>query len=271
MINKAFEIVNKKVEAVLAEKDFKRQNVPSTGDEMVSLYTGEDTAYSVIYYRSKKHMVLRSCSMTEDGPDNEWKTMATWMFDPATDKESEADSIGNDFAEQLMGPGVIVAARQQKKKKKNSDDGGDPLFFTKRLVAVFPDLKDEIRAEEDGYEAFRAVTFARNSIVPRVQKLIASDNTAEIKKLGEILSAQYSYGDIDTRSVITIVILNSIVDENEKEKIKEGLDDELKTAWKAAEKFRGKKVKPGKKKKQSLMQKMMAESIEQQSALNNSR
>lgn len=270
MINKAFEIVNKKVENVLSEQNFTRQNVPSTdSDELVSLYTGESTAYSIIYYKSKKHMVMRSCSMTEDGPDNEWKTMGTWMFDPAVDKEKEAESIGNDFAESLAAPKIIAASKQQRKKKKNSDDGnGDPLFFSKRLVSVFPELKDEIRTEEDSYEAFRAVTFAREHIVPKVQALLNSDDTARINKFSSLLSAQYAYCDIDTRSVITIVILNSIVDEGQKDAIKEEMSDDLKKAWKAAEKYRGKKVKPEKKKKKSFMQKMMAESIEQQKSLN---
>lgn len=273
MINKAFDIVNKKVEAALTEQGFTRQNVPSTDSkELVTLYTGETAAYSVIYYKDKKHMVMRACAMTEDGPDNEWKTMGTWMFDPETDTEKEAESIGNDFAESVSAPKFIQTTKQQKKKKKNSDDGnGDPVFFSKRLVAVFPELKDEIKAEEDGYEEFRAVTFTRASIVPKVRELLKSGDTKQIDKLSEILSAQYSYGDIDTRPLITIVILNSITDEEEKEALRKEMSEDLQKAWKAAEKYRGKKVKPAKKKKQSFMQKMMAQSIENQKAYSEGR
>ena len=49
------------------------------------------------------------------------------------------------------------------------------------------------------------------------------------------------------------------------------MSDDLKKAWKAAEKYRGKKVKPAKKKKQSFMQKMMAQSIENQKAYSEGR
>lgn len=271
MINKAFDIVNKKVEDVLTEQGFTRQNVPSTdSNELVSLYTGTENAYSIIYYKTKKHMVMRSCSMTEDGPDNEWKTMGTWIFDPAVDSEKEAESIGNDFAESVSSPKVIAASRQHKKKKKNSDDGnGDPVFFSKRLITIFPELKDEIKEEEDSYEAFRGVTFAKEHIVPKVKNLVASKNITMINKLSSLLSAQYGYGDIDTRSIITIVILNSIEDEAQKEALREEMSNDLQKAWKAAEAYRGKKVKPEKKKKQSFMQKMMAQSIEQQNTLNN--
>ena len=272
MINKAFEIVNKKVESALSEQGFTKQNVSGTNsNELAALYTGETTAYSVIYYKDKKHMVMRSCSMTEDGPDNEWKTVGTWMFDPATDSEREAESIGNDFAESVSAP-KFVQASKQKKKKKNSDDGnGDPVFFSKRLVPVFPELKEEIKTEEESYEQFRAVTFTREKIVPKVAALIESGDDKVIDKLSEILSNQYSYGDIDTRPLITMIILNSITDEEQKEAIGREMSDDLKKAWKAAEKYRGKKVKPAKKKKQSFMQKMMAQSIENQKAYSEGR
>ena len=268
MINKAFEIVNKKVEESLSQQGYVRRNVTGTdSNELVTLYTGEATAYSVIYYKDKKHMVMRSCSMTEDGPDNEWKTIGTWIFDPATDSEREAESIGNDFAENVSSPIFVQASKVQKKKKKNSDDGsGDPLFFSKRLVAVFPELKDEIKEEEDGYEQFRGVTFAREFIVPKIDRLLRENKKSEIDKLADILSAQYGYCDLDTRSIITIVILNSVTEENHKEALRENMSAELVKAWKAAEKYRGKKVKPAKKKKQSFLQKMADQSIENRNA-----
>ena len=81
----------------------------------------------------------------------------------------------------------------------------------------------------------------------------------------------YSYGDIDTRPLITIIILNSVTDENQKEALRSEMSEELQKAWKAAEKYRGKKVKPAKKKKQSFMQKMMAQSIENQKAYSEGR
>ena len=272
MINKAFEIVNKKVEAPLAEQGYTRQSVPSTNsNELVTLYTGESAAYSIIYYKDKKHMVMRTCSMTSDGPDNEWKTVGTWMFDPSVDKEREAESIGNDFAENVSAP-KFTQASKPKKKKKNSDDGnGDPVFFSKRLIALFPELKEEIREEEDSYEEFRAVTFTREKIVPKVAALMKRNDDKEVDKLAEILSAQYSYGDINTRPLITIIILNSITDEQQKEDLKREMSPELIKAWKAAEKYRNKKVKPAKKQKQSLMQKLMAQSIENQKTYNEGR
>jgi len=206
----------------------------------------------VIYYKDKMHTLLRECPMTDEGPDNDWKTLATWMFDPESDGQKEANSIANDFVEAISAPTAQKRAKQIKKskgKKKDDDGNADPLFLSKRFMTLFPDLKDEIKAEEEGYSPFRGVTFARASIVPRVNKLVASGSDADLKKLGSILSTQYSNGDFDTRSIITIVILNSIPDEYDA-KINEYLSEDLQKAFKHSKKFRGKTVKPEKEKKQ---------------------
>ncbi len=248
MINKAFNIVVDKVDAVLKSQGYKKNKVNNTdSNEMVALFTGENVAYSVIYYIDKMHMVMRSCAMTDDGPDNEWKTMATWMFNPETDSEKEASSIGNDFAEAVSTP-VNIKRVKQTKKKKSEEGSADPIFLYKRLVKLFPELKAEIKEEEDAYYPFRGVTFAREKVVPKVNAMVRLSVKADLTKLMGILSAQYTNGDPDTRAIITIVILNSIDDEY-KDVITPLMSDELKKAYKNAHKFKGKKVKPEKVKK----------------------
>ncbi len=249
MIKKAFNIVVDKVGAVLESQGYKKNKVDnSDSNEMVALFTGENVAYSVIYYIDKMHMVMRSCAMTDDGPDNEWKTMAIWMFNPETDTEREASSIGNDFAEAVSTPVNIKRVKQTKKKKSNDEGSADPVFLYKRLVKFFPELKAEIKEEEDSYYPFRAVTFAREKVVPKINSMLTLGVKADITKLMGILSAQYLNGDPDTRAIVTIVILNS-VDSKHLEIIQPLMSDELLKAHKGALKFKGKKVKPEKAKK----------------------
>lgn len=252
-IKKAFGIITDKLCETLKAQGFAKQRVESSNsNELVSLYTGENVAYSVVYYKDKMLCVLRSCTMTDEGPDNEWKTMATWMFNPESDSEKEADSIGNDFAEAVSNSAAVKRVKQTKKKK--SDEGNaDPVFLAKRFMVLFPELKDEIRKEQEQKETFRGVYFTRTFILPRIDDLLKKGVKSEINKLAQILSTQYQNGDMDTRSIITIVILNSI-DLKYKEKLQEKMSDELKKAWEFALKFKGKKVKPEKvkKKKSSL-------------------
>lgn len=246
MINKAFSIVCDKVAAVLEPQGFVRAKITGADDnEIVALFTSESVAYSVVYYRDKMHMVVRTAAMTDDGPDDEWKVLSTWMFDPDNDTEKDANSIGNAFADAIGSPTVVKRAKQIKKKKKDDEGNADPVFLAKRLVKVFPELKDEIKEEEDHYYPFRGVTFTRQSILPKVDTMLKRGSKADIEKFVQILSAQYVNGDNDTRAIITIVILNSI-DQKYREVIEPMMSADLKKAYVNALKFKGKVVKPEK-------------------------
>ncbi len=242
---KAFDFIVSKVDEELQKQGYQKQKVTAdNGNELVALFTSTNLAYSVVYYKDKEQMVLRSCTMTEDGPDNEWKTLATWLYDETVNTQKDAESIANDFVEGVSGTIAIKRAKQVKQKKKKDDDGtADPKFLAKRFVAFFPELKEEIKNEEDCYFPFRGATFAKEHIVPKVETYIKRSSKPELKKFAALFNVQYGNGDVDTRSIITIVILNSLEDE-EFDSLSENFDDELKLAAKTARKYKGKTVKP---------------------------
>ena len=134
---KAFELIVGKVEAELVKAGYEKQKVAAENDnELVALFTSHNVAYSVVYYKDKQQMVLRSCTMTEDGPDNEWKTLATWLYDDETATQKDAESIANDFIEGVSGAVAIKRAKQIKQKKKKDDDGkaqGCAVYFILRI------------------------------------------------------------------------------------------------------------------------------------------
>lgn len=166
---KAFDYIVGKVEEELVKQNYTKQKVVAENDnELVSLFTSASLAYSVVYYKDKEQMVLRSCTMTDEGPDNEWKTLATWLYDETVGTQKDADSIANDFIEGVSGTLAIKRAKQVKQKKKKDDSGtADPKFLAKRFVTYFPELREEIKNEEDCYFPFRGATFAKEHIARR--------------------------------------------------------------------------------------------------------
>ena len=242
---KAFELIAAKVEEELTPKGFTREKVAADGsNELVTLFTGSNVAYSVIYTKDKQQMLLKTCPMTDDGPDNDWKTLSTWLYDDMVCTQKDAESIANDFVDGVSNTGAIKRAKQVKSKKKKGDDGNaDPKFLAKRFVAVLPELKDEIQMEEDCYFPFRGATFAKEHIAPKLSGYIKSADSKEVEKLANIFNTQYGNGDADTRSVITIVLLNSL-DDTEYEKLAEYFNDDLKIPARFARKYKGKTVKP---------------------------
>lgn len=243
---KAFDLITGRLEEELKKTGFTREKVASDDDnELAALFTSENVAYSVLYVIDRQQMILRTCAMTADeGPDNDWKTLSTWLYDDVVSTQKDAESIANDFVDGVSGTGAIKRAKQTKSKKKKGDDGNaDPKFLAKRFVTVFPELREEIQMEEDCYYPFRGATFAKEHIAPKLPAYIKSANKKELEKLGGIFSLQYSNGDVDTRAVITAVLTNSL-DDAEYEKLAETFSDELKLASKFERKYKGKNVKP---------------------------
>ncbi len=253
---KAFDLITSKVEEELKKSGYTREKVASDNDnELVALFTSTNVAYSVLYTIDKQQMLLRTCAMTEEGPDNEWRTLSTWLYDDVVSTQKDAESIANDFVEGVSGTVAIKRAKQTKQKKKKSDDGtADPRFLAKRFITLFPELREEIQTEEDCYYPFRGATFAKEHIAPKLIPYIKTANKKETEKLAGIFNTQYGNGDADTRSIITAVLINSMEDE-EYQKLAEYFDDDLTRAAKFIRKYKGKEVKPEvpKKKKPSRL------------------
>ena len=143
---KAFDLIVGKVEEELVKSGYTKQKVDADNtNELAALFTSSNIAYTVVYVKDKQQMVLRSCTMTEEGPDNEWKTLATWLYDDTFANHKDAESIANDFVEGVSGTVAIRRAKQVKQKKKKDDDGtATPKFLAKRFVTYFPHFYGKI-------------------------------------------------------------------------------------------------------------------------------
>ena len=249
-IQNAFDLVADKVEKALAEQDYKRQNVDSQNDkEITALYTSEDTAYNIVYYKAKMRMVLRQCEMSGAEPDNNWKSVATWLFDPEVDTEKEADNIASDFIETIQGPKQQAITQTRKKKKKDNDGNVDSLFLANRMVNYFPELKEDIAYEKLHYANFRGITFAKEKILPLFKKYVENEGANNLEKLSKSLNDIYNMGDLDVKGIISYILFNSIEDEKKREMLLENFTEANKKVIVAAFSLRGKKIKPEKPKK----------------------
>ena len=261
MVQQAFDLIAEKLGAALAVQEMKRQGTLLETDEgEMLLFTGETIAYSVLYDEKGKRFQLRTASMTEDGPDDNWKTLSTWLYDPEQDSLSQVEDIAGDFVHTIEGPKRLAAVQQTKKKrKKDEDNTTDPIFFFNRLATIFPKLRDEMTQERNRYGEIRAVTFAREHIVSKVEAMAKDYPGSEpFEKMCTVFNDLYQTGDMSTRSIITMVILNGIEDAGALEKIEERFSTDLAKSYKCGRRMKGKKVKPEKKKKPS---KFMAQTL----------
>lgn len=251
MEQKAFDLIAEKVRSVLLEQGFERKGDVREEQGQAAIYLGEDAAYSVLYERKAGLFHLRTCGVADGKPDDQWKKLSTWAFDPESDSAAYASSIAEDFAETLGGSDRKALVRQQKKKKKKDEDAAtDPQFLFNRLAGIFPELRAELAQEKGTYEAVRNVTFTREHVVGRVEQLAKAHPDSEpFKKLCNVLNDMYKNGDMDVRSIITIVLLNGINDQQALENLSKNFSEDLSKVYAKAKALKGKKVRPEKKKK----------------------
>lgn len=246
MEQKAFDLIANRTEKVLEQQGFKRQKeiVEEEAGNAV-LFIGENSAYSIIYNKDGGQFVLRSTLMTDEGPDDSnWKSISTWIFNPESDTLRDAETIADDFSSTLDDSKRRAAIRAAKRKAtKDEDNTPGPVFFFKRLVSVFPELRDEIAVERECYEDFRAVTFAKASVVPKIDALAKKKTSNQLKKLCDLLEDFYKTGDLDVRSIITMVIFNGVSVES-RDNMLSYMSDTFQKYYKKCEKYKTKTVRP---------------------------
>ncbi len=254
MNQKAFDLIVSKLTGVLEAQGFQKQkDLVDEAEGKAVLFIGENSVYSVLYNEEETRFELRSTDMTDEGPDeNKWKSISNWIFDQETDGLKEAESIASDFLETLQGPSRQEAIRRAKRKAskdKDKEHNPDPVFFFKRLVAVFPDLREAIAEETAAYETFRAVTFAKEVVLPKVQEQAKQKGADATKKLAGLLDDFYKNGDLDVRSIISMVLLNGIESDEDRGNLLEHMSDSFRKYYRRALPYRHKKVKPEKEKR----------------------
>lgn len=248
---KAFDLIVSKLAGVLEPKGFQRQ--PGTTDDpegKSALFVGETTVYSVLYNESETRFELRVADMTDEGPDDNWRSISNWIFDEEHDGIKEAESIASDFIETFQGASRQQAMRRAKRKaNKDKDNNPDPVFFFKRLVTVFPELKDEIAQEVNTYESFRGVTFAKQYVLPKVQAQAKKKGADSTKKLATLMDDFYKNGDLDVRSIISMVLLNGITNPDDRSNLLEHMSPTFQKYYRRALPYQHKKVRPEKEKR----------------------
>ena len=233
-MQEAFDLIVEKTAEALKKQGFEQSKDFEDDLGPAVLFVNKDAAYSIVFKTNDNMFELRSTNMTDDGPNSSWKSVSNWIFDPEQDTLREAEAIATDFIETVEGPSRLEEIRKaQRQAFKDDDNNPGPLFFFKRLVNIFPDLKEQINEERTSYVGFRSVTFAKEFVVPKVENLA-------IKKKE---SAAFKNGDLDVRSIITMVILNGLSD-TAVQNIMEQADPMLKKGYKYGVKWKGKKAKP---------------------------
>ena len=245
---KAFELIETGLEEELVKQGFAQAQPLEDPAGRAVMFVAADVAYSLLYDGKRQRFELRSTTLQEGKPGN-WRSLSLWLFDEKEGTREDAESILSDFLEVVQGP-KRVAVVQQRRRGKDGERVVDPLFFVNRLVNIFPELRSPLNEEKTVYGQVRYATFLKGKVAPLCDDLMSRfPDSDPAKKLCALFEDMYANGDLDTRSLTTITLLNALSD-GAFAAVQERAGDDLKKDLKFTRRLKGKKIKPEKKKKQ---------------------
>ena len=190
------------------------------------LYCNEKKAIKV-NYDDARQMYTLSVADIEDGNVSEFNEINAWLFDDSQNAR-DAVAVGIDFVTSLRKEFGIKRQRAVANvvdlPTATKDGSANISSFTKKVLDVFPALKDEYKNHVNTYGNFLYLSFFAEHLVPRVIRLFEEGTTKQVKKFYEILTPAYTKGDKDTVNAI-IAVLAAAAYKNDK--VTEGIKNML--------------------------------------------
>ena len=176
---------------------------------------GEDGAFSngtksfkVAYNDAKQTYTLSVADISEDGV-SEFSEINAWLFDD-TQNAKDAASVGIDFVNSMrkeIGVKIKRAVNTDIELPSASKSGAMTVTgFTKKMLDVFPVLKDDYKEHVTLYGDFLYMNFFGEKLVPLMNELFVTGTKKQIKKLYDVYKDAYVKGDKDTVNVMIALL-----------------------------------------------------------------
>ncbi len=194
--------------------------------EKDGVYLNEDKAISVKYDENRQ-MYLLLVANIEDGKIGDYSEINAWLFDD-TQTARDASSVGIDFTNSLRKEFGLKKQRVTNAiidlPTASKDGSINIAAFTKKVLDVFPALKDEYKDHIAIYGNFLYLDFFGKHLVPRLIKLFEEGTKKQIKKFYDIIETAYVKGDKDTANAIIVVLVAAAY---ENQKVTDGIREML--------------------------------------------
>lgn len=220
MDNRYYDNVIKEMAPFFEENGFKMQD---------DIFVSNEKCVKIVYNEENQTYNLLVAEATADGV-GEFSNINTWLFDDSQTAK-DATSVGVDFTNSLK---EQLGIKHERKLTENGIDlpsasktGNMTISgFTKKMLDVFPAMKDEYKAHISENGTFLYLNFYGVSLIPRLVRLFEEGTKKQIKKFYDIIEDSYVKGDRETIN-ITVALLSAAAYKNEKvdAKIKDMLAD----------------------------------------------
>ena len=182
------------------------------------VYKNEKKVATIEYNDARQMFVLKTADIEEDG-SYELCEASAWLFDDSqTAKDAEA--VGIDFTSTLKSELGIKHKRSATTvgaidlPTASKDGTYNITMFTKKMLDVFPALKEDYKAHVSVYGNFLYLNFFGEKLVPQIKSILLENNKKSVKKLFDVFQNGYLQGDRDTINTIVAVLAAACVNDD---------------------------------------------------------
>lgn len=183
-------------------------------------YKNEKVAFKISHDEEKKLLLLDIAQIGENGEVGEYSNASSWLFENPEELR-DAESAGMDFFDTLKGKIGMKGTRINKNgeiampSKEKSGNSFNVEAFCAKMLAIYPQLKEEYKNHIAEYGSFLYIDFFKTHIVPQIEKLLDENNKKSLKKVFPVLDDVYVNGDRTVQNVVVGVVLCGAVKDNE--------------------------------------------------------
>lgn len=219
-LNEAFKIIEKQLEDTNNSLGFKKQK---SEDNSIA-FASDKGVYRVVYDSSSNIMAFE-CANETNADEDKFDTISRSLFDAESYDERDAKSLANEIIDELEGlfkskkkvdlDKVKMPKAVSRTKAKNGMISYDTDSLANRFGVLFPEFKEEIKANIVEYGEFLPETFFTGGGTAKVLDVIKNGNEADRKKLFKMLNEVYEDGTNEVQDIIGVTILGAMKNDKE--------------------------------------------------------
>ena len=247
-LTQAYKDIEKNLEQTNQELKFKKQ----FETENSIAFSGEKGIYRIIH-DAQTNILSLECAYENNGEQTEFNTISRSLFELDVIDDRDIKSTSNEIVDELeklfkvRKPVNLDKVKMPKSvsrtKAKNGIVSYDIDSLANRFGTLYPEFKDEIKANVVANGEFLPEDFFINHGTPKVLDVIKNGSEAERKKLFKMLNEVYEDGINDVQDVIAVTILGEM--KNDKEMM--AVADKYMTEYMAGAGHEGNKITAKKK------------------------
>lgn len=236
-VSNAYSIIMNILKETMQEAGFEVKKPPALKKDALPIVT-EDGKSRLEYISSdaavcmeineKSNTMSLYVADTATPSQNDYRSVSTWGFNLQECDERDAKSVGNDFMDTLQ---VKYAPHMQHTSvstgnikmpqtvSKSAAKSGTVAFDTKtlatRFAVMFPQFKEDVKANVAQYGDFYPETFFSKIAAPHVINIIKSKDTHTIKKMFNMFNELFEDGSFDVQGTIAVTLLGQMKNDPE--------------------------------------------------------